>query len=124
MEIFNMVRGHFALLLNKPFKTPAQGKEFSKEFSIVSVNTQEGDWQLVLKISTGNPAGIYISDILRVYTYIVSSHRPLSQAEIDHYVEKNCVTKGITSYVIPLIGTFSDIKISREPKLTIEFIPL
>ncbi len=40
MEIFNMVRGHFALLINKPFKTPVQGKEFSIE----SVSIKEGDW--------------------------------------------------------------------------------
>ena len=120
MEIFNMVRGHFALLINKPFKTPAQGKEFT----IAKVSTKEGDWQIVLKISTGNYAKVYISDILRVYTFIVSSNRPLSQAEVDDYVQKACLTNGITPYVIPLIGTFSDIKISREPQLTIEFIPL
>ena len=120
MEIFNMVRGHFALLLNKSFKTPSQGKEFT----IQSVNTKEGDWQIVLKISTGKTASIYISDILRVYTFIVSSNRPLRQAEVDHFVQKYCLSKAITSYVIPLIGTFSDIKILKEPELTIRFIPL
>lgn len=120
MEIFNMVRGHFALLVNRPFKTPVQGKEFT----ITSVSTKEGDWQIVLKISTGKQAKVYISDILRVYTFIVSSNRPLTQTEIEHEVQRNCVTKGITSYVIPLVGTFSDIKITREPELMIQFVPL
>lgn len=120
MELFNMVRGHFALLINKPFKTPSQGKKFS----IKNVNTNEGDWQIILEISTGKEAKVYISDILRVYTFIVSSNRPLRQAEVDRFVEDNCLTNGITSYVIPLLGTFSDIKIITEPKLTIQFTPL
>jgi len=117
MEIFNMIRGHFALLVNKPMMTPAQGKEFS----IDSVSTKEGDWQIVLNISTGKQAKVYISDILRIYTFIVSSNRLLTQAEIDGFVESNCVSKGITSYAIPLIATFSDIEVSKEQKLMIRF---
>ncbi len=120
MEIFNMVRGHFALLINKPMKTPAQGKEFS----IDRVSTKEGDWQIILNISTGKQAKVYISDILRVYTFIVSSNRPLTQSEIEVFVNSNCLSKAITSYVIPLIATFSDIEVSLEPKLTMRFIPL
>jgi hypothetical protein len=120
MEIFSMIRGHFALLLNKSMTTPVQGKEFRIE----NVSTKEGEWQIVLKISTGKQAKIYISDILRVYTYIVSSNRPLTQSEIADFVESNCISKAITSYVIPLLATFSDIEISKDPKLTISFIPL
>ena len=120
MEIFNMIRGHFALLTNKTMTTPAQGKEFR----IDSVSTKEGDWQIVLNISTGKQAKVYISDILRVYTFIVSCNRPLTQADIDAFVESNCLSKAITSYVIPLIATFSDIEVVKEPKLTIRFIPL
>lgn len=101
-------------------KTPGQGKEFS----IDRVSTKEGDWQIVLNISTGNQAKVYVSDILRVYTFIVSSNRPLTQSEIDEFVKSNCLSKAITSYVIPLIETFSDIEVSTEPKLTIRFIPL
>lgn len=120
MEIFNLVRGHFALLVGKPMKTIAQGKPFS----IDSVSTKEGDWQLVLNYSTGTKGGVYISDILRVYTYIVSSNHPLSQVEIDNFVQSQCLSKAITPYVIPLLSTFTDIEVSREPKLTIRFIPL
>jgi hypothetical protein len=120
MEIFNMIRGHFALLINKPLTTPAQGKEFHIE----SVSTKEGDWQIVLNISTGKQAKVYISDILRVYTYVVSSNRPLTQAEIDVFVGNECLSKAITSYVIPLIATFSDIEVSQDPKWSIRFIPL
>jgi len=120
MEIFNMIRGHFALLVDKPMTTPAQGKQFSIE----SVNTKEGEWQIVLNISTGNQAKVYISDILRVYTHIVDANRPMTQAEIDSFVESKCLSKAITSYVIPLIATFSDIEVSKEPKLMIRFIPL
>jgi hypothetical protein len=120
MEIFNMVRGHFALLINKPFKTPAQGKEFSIE----SVSTKEGDWQIVLNISTGKQAYIYISDILRVYTFIVSSNRPITQAQIDDFVKSNCLSRAITSYVLPILSTFSDIEFSQGEKPTIQFVPL
>jgi len=120
MEIFNMVRGHFALLIGKTFYTPAQ----EKEFTIDKVSTKEGDWQIVLKISTGNKAKIYISDILRVYTTIVSSNRPLTQLEVDQFVRDNCLTQGISSYVIPLLATFSDIEVNNDPEFTIRFIPL
>jgi len=118
MEIFNLVRGHFALLIDKPIETPAQ----LKPFVIKSVSTKEGDWQIVLNISTGNTEKVYISDILRVYTFIVSSTRPLTQAEVDKFAEKNCIAKR-TSYIIPLLATFADIEIKNEPKLTIRFIP-
>jgi hypothetical protein len=120
VEIFNMVRGHFALLIGKALSTPAKGKPFHIE----SVSTKEGDWQIVLRISTGKEAAVYISDILRVYTFIVSCNCPLSQSEIDKYVKSNCLSKAITPYVIPLIGTFSDIEILKEPKFSIRFIPL
>jgi len=118
MQIFNLIRGHFALLIDKPMETPAK----SKPFVIKSVSTKEGDWQITLEISTGNAEKIYVSDILRVYTFIVSSNRPLTQAEVDKFAEKNCISKR-TSYVIPLLATFSDIEIKNEPKLTIQFIP-
>jgi hypothetical protein len=119
MEIFNLIRGHFALLIDKPMTTPAQ----EKPFVITSVGTKEGDWQIVLNISTGNTDKVYISDLLRVYAFIVSnSPNALSQAQIDKFIKKNCVTHR-TSYVIPLLGTFSDIEIKKEPKLTIRFIP-
>jgi hypothetical protein len=49
MEIFNMVRGHFALLIDRPMATLVQGRKFH----ITSVSTKEGDWQIVLMISTG-----------------------------------------------------------------------
>jgi hypothetical protein len=120
MEIFNMIRGHFALLIGKTMMTPIQGKEFCIE----RVNTKEGDWQIVLNVSSGKQAKVYISDILRVYTFIVSSNRPLTRVEVNRFVESNCLSKAITSYVIPLIATFSDIEVCKEPKLTIRFIPL
>ena len=120
MEIFNMLRGHFALLINKPMTTPAQGKEFHIE----SISTEKGDWQIVLNISSGKQAKVYFSDILRVYTFIIDSNHPLTQVEIDNFVESNCLSKAITSYVIPLIATFSDIEVSKEPKLTVRFVQL
>ena len=76
MEIFNIIRGHFALLVGKPMKTIAKGKQFNIE----SVSTKEGDWQIVLNISTGNQVAVYISDILRVYTHIVSTNRPITSS--------------------------------------------
>ena len=120
MEIFNTVRGHFALLVGKPMRTIAQGKPFS----IDSVSTKEGDWQIILNLSTGKKGAVYISDILRVYTFVVSNNRPMTQVEIDKFVKSQCLSKAITPYVIPLLSTFTDIEVSREPKLTIRFIPL
>ena len=119
MEIFNLMREHFALLIDKPLTTPAQ----EKPFSIKSVGTQEGDWQIVISVSTGNTDKVYLSDLLRVYTFIVTNHpKSLSQAEIDKFMKENCVTRR-TSYVIPVLGTFSDIKIEKESNLKISFIP-
>lgn len=108
-------------------------KEFRREDSTLKTaaflsknldHLKEGDWQITLKISTGKPASVYISDILRVYTFIVDCNRSLTQTEIDQYVKANCISNRITSYVIPLIGTFSDIEISMGSKFAIRFIPL
>jgi len=44
MEIFNMVRGHFALFIGQPFSTPVQ----ERPFHIEEVSTMEGDWQITL----------------------------------------------------------------------------
>jgi len=118
MEIFNGIRGHFALLIDKPMETPAD----LKPFVIKSVSTKRGEWQIVLEISTGNTEKVYISDILRVYAFIVDATHPLTQTEVHKYAEKNCLANR-TSYVIPLLATFSDIKIKSEPELTIQFIP-
>ena len=119
MEIFNMIRGHFALL-NTPLRTPSQGKEFTVD----SDKTKASTWQIVLKLSTGKPARVYVSDILRVYTHIVSSGKQ-TQTQIDNFVQSHCLTNGGASYIIPLIETFSDIRVSKEGKnVTIQFIPL
>ncbi len=120
MEIFNLIRGHFALLVDQPMQTPTQGKRFHIE----SVNMKEGDWQMLLRISTGKTAKVYISDILRIYTFLVSSNRPVTQSEIDAFVKSDCLTQGTGSYIIPLLETFSDIEIEKEPKLTIRFVTL
>lgn len=127
MEIFNMIRGHFALLIDKPFYTPAKGKKFTIE----SINTKEGDWQLVLKISTGKQAKVYISDILRVYTHLVSANHFLTQTEIENQWNSKpdmnwtgrLITQGSISYILPLISTFSDIEVTTDP-YRIRFIPL
>ena len=78
----------------------------------------------MLRISTGNTAEVYVSDILRIYTTIVSNNRPLTEVEIDQLVKGNCRSRTITPFVIPLIAPFSDIEISKEPKYTIKFISL
>ena len=118
MEIINMIRGHLALLVDKPMTTPVQNKEFCVE--------SVGDWQIYLNISAGKPTSIYISDILRVYMYIFGDYlKTKTQSEVDKFVKSGaCIGQGITSYVIPLLGTFSDIEITKEPKLTIGFIKL
>ena len=121
MNIFNYVRGHFALQIGNQFRTPAQ----NKPFKIIDVNETNKGWQIKLKISTGNTHNIYISDILRVYTHVADApvNQALTQAEIDNFVQKQCLTKGIATYVIPLLATFSDIEVVREPKVGVRFIP-
>lgn len=123
MNIYNSVRGHFALLIGKQFLTPAQGKPFT----ITDVISTNKGWQIQLKISTGQSHKIYFSDLLRVYTFILDFYndKPLSQTQISNYVKKSCLTKGIDSYVIPLLETFSDIEVikDKEPEWGIRFIP-
>jgi hypothetical protein len=120
MEIFNLIRGHFALLIDKPLYTPTH----AREFRIDGLATIESDWFIVLKISTGNKQRIYISDLLRVYTHLLSNakHPALTQTEITNFMADYCVKSGGSSYVIPLLGTLDDIEVIREPKITIRFI--
>lgn len=72
MEIFSMIRGHFALLKNKPMTTP----KYRKEFRIESVSAKKGDWQMVLNLSTGNQSKvffqIYSVSILLLFPLIVN----------------------------------------------------
>ncbi|MBS1793286.1 MAG: hypothetical protein JSS81_05500 [Acidobacteria bacterium] len=116
MEIYNLIRGHFAVRTGRTYKTPIQ----NKNFSIDSV----GEWQIVLNLSTGKTANVYMTDILRVYTFIVSSYKDLKFSEVDQFIESNCIRKRAISYILPLIETFSDIQIVRQDELIIRFIQL
>ena len=115
MEIYNLIRGHFAILTSKTFRTPIHNKDFSID--------NVGEWQIILNLSTGKTANVYLTDILRVYTFVVSADKDLTFAEIADYAEANCIRKGTISYVAPLLATFSDVQISKKDEIIVRFNP-
>jgi hypothetical protein len=122
MELFKLIRGHFLQLANQTFRTPAD----KHPFHVDSEATLGSDWQIVCRISTGNLHGVYISDLLRIYTFLINYARdePRTQAQIQKFVETECVSDQITSYAIPLLATFKDIEVKYSPHFTIRFVPI
>lgn len=112
MRIFDSLRGHFSLLVNRELKTLSEGAPFLVT-RVVSMTKRQEDWSVIVKPVKGkseNP--IYISDILRVYAWIISNKMDqwVTLKDIQNVIEKSGINLMQASYIMALMATFDDIK--------------
>lgn len=115
MRIFDSLRGHFALLTRRQLKTLSEGSPFLVT-RVVSNTERQGDWLIVIKPVKGTSENsIYISDILRVYAWVISNRMDkwVTFKEIQKIIEESGINLAQTSYIMALIATFDDVE-SRE----------
>lgn len=112
MRIYDSIRGHFALLVKRQLKTLSTGAPFVIT-RVVSMNQRQKDWIVTIKPMSGKkPSSIYISDILRVYTWMVGENNFewTSLKEIQQLVEKSQINLAQAPYIMALIETFDDVE--------------
>lgn len=114
MRIADSLRGHFALLTNRQLKTLSEGAPFMVTRA-VSMTKQQSDWGLIIKPVNGTSENIiYISDILRVYAWIISNsnkkNKWVTLKEIQKIIEKSSINLAQSSYIMALMATFDDIE--------------
>jgi hypothetical protein len=117
MRIFDSLRGHFSLLTKRQLKTLSEGSPFVV-MRVVSTKKREGDWSVVIKPLNGKAENsIYISDILRVYAWIISTKMDkwVTLKDIQNVIEKSGINLAQASYTMALMATFDDVE-SQEGK--------
>ena len=124
MKIFESIRDHFAPLKGHTFSTVAKHPSF-KIKRVVSTKWPASQWTIdITYLSSGNTDSIYITDILRVYTCLVSSYwdasgsRWATKDDIQACINKHCIKKAQSSCMMALLATFDDIEPSDniDPK--------
>lgn len=115
MRIFDSLRGHFALLIKRKLKTLSEGSPFIVT-RVVSMAKRQEDWSVIIKPVKGTSENsIYISDILRIYTWIISNKTDqwVTLKDIQNIIDKSGINLTQASYIMALMATFDDIE-SRE----------
>ncbi len=124
MRIFESIQGHFALLTGEQLSTLARGSVFTIA-RVIPENERQKGWIIELAVGKrGNTAAIYVTDLLSVYTWLVSSKWGAwaTTGEVDEFVAKNCVNKYQTSYAMALLNTFDDIETKSGRSAAIRFV--
>lgn len=123
MRIFDSIRGHFALLAKRQLETLPEGAPFTI-ISVVSTVPREEDWKVVIKPASGKSNSIYVTDILRVYTWLVSSKggQWATSSEIQDVVNQQCINKKSSSYIMSLLSTFDDVESKKGRDAAIRFV--
>lgn len=124
MRLFESIRGHFALMTGDEFRTLSRGSAFSIA-RVIPENERQKGWIIELTVGKqGNPATIYVTDLLRIYTWLVSSKWGAwaTMQEVDEYAATNCVNQRATSYMLPLLATFDDIETRAGNSAGIRFV--
>jgi len=127
MRIYDSLQGHLAQLIGRELHTLAQAKKFKIE-RVLPKNKKQVEWLIKLAVgSHGNEPSIYLTDILRVYTWMVESYwdKWASVTDIKNYIStrKGFVSEKNASYMMAILATFDDIE-SREGRgAAIKFKP-
>lgn len=116
MRIFDSIRGHFALLEKHQLETLPKGAPFT----II----EEKDWRVVIEPASGKSNSIYVTDILRVYTWLVSfkGGQWATSSEIRDVVNQQCINKKSSSYIMSLLSTFDDVESKKGRDAAIRFV--
>ena len=112
MRILDELRGHFALLTKRKLKTLSEEAPFVIT-RVGSVSKLESDWTVTVRPLTGkNTKLIYISNMLRVYSWIMNNRweQWTTLKDIRGVIEKSGINVAQPSYLMALMATFDDIE--------------
>ncbi len=123
MKIFNMIQAHLDQLANHDLYTLAQRKKFKFE-SVTSLTEEQNGWYVSLLVGQyGNTTPLYITDILRVYTWMVSEHWNswVNITDMSKFIFECCINKQDASYMMSILATFDDIEKKEGRDAAIRF---
>jgi hypothetical protein len=127
MRIYDALQGHLAQLVGRELHTLAQEKKFRIE-RVVPENEKQVDWLIKLAVGRqGNEQSIYLTDILRVYTWMVSNNwgKWTSVTDMERFITSSpdIVSKKNASYMMAILATFDDIESRKGQGSAIRFKP-
>lgn len=127
MRIYDSLQGHLAQLVGRELHTLAQERVFRIE-RVVPENEKQVEWLIKLTVgSQGNEQSIYLSDILRVYTWMVSNNwdKWATVTDLEKFISgsPDIVSKKNASYMMALLATFDDIECREGQGAAIKFKP-
>ncbi len=125
MRIYDSIQGHLAQLVGRDLHTLSQGKKFVVT-RVIPKHKKQKEWLIELSVGEqGNKQNIYITDILRVYTWLVSEHWEIwtTITDLEEFISANCVSSKNASYMMALLATFDDIEKKEGRGAAIRFVP-
>jgi hypothetical protein len=124
MRIFDEMRGHFALLTKRQLETLAEQAQFII-VRVVSTSSKQSDWTVVIRpVNSKYTNAIYLSDVLRVYTYLLSERWKdwIKLDDIQSVIEKSRINIKQSSYIMALLATFDDVESRKGKDAAIRYI--
>ncbi len=124
MRILDELRGHFALLTKRKFKTLSEEAPFVIT-RVVSTSKRQSEWIVVVRPLTGkNDIRIYISDMLQVYSWMMNNRweQWTTLKDIQGVIDKSRINLAQTSYLMALMATFDDIESRRGEDAAIRLV--
>ena len=127
MRIYDALQGHLAQLVGRELHTLAQEKIFIIE-RVVPENDKQVEWLIKLAVGEkGNEQSIYLTDILRVYTWVVSINwgKWITVTDMEKFISssQDIVSKKNASYMMSILATFDDVESRTGQGAAIKFKP-
>ena len=126
MRIYDSLQGHLAQLVGRELRTLAQGKKFIIE-RVLPENEKQAEWLIKLSVgSQGSEQSIYLTDILRAYTWMVGDRwgNWATVTDIEKFISaSNFVSKKNASYIMAILATFDDMESREGQGAAIKFRP-
>ena len=121
MRILGLIRGHFALLTGRELETLPRGSKFVVERVLVAKESKaRANWLIRIKPLRGdNYQSVYLSDILRAYTWAVTKRDWIPRREIEDVV---LIGKAQSTYTMALVATFDDIESRSGTNAAIRYV--
>lgn len=130
MRIFDSLQGHLAQLVGRDLQTLSQGKKFTID-RVIPENERQVEWLIELSVGEkGNKDHVYITDLLRAYTWLVSNHWDswATRKELSAYMDTEFgngkfVSNQNSSYMMAILATFDDVEKKEGRGAEIKFVP-
>jgi hypothetical protein len=130
MRIYDSLQGHLAQLEGHDLHTLSQGKKFVID-RVFPDSKREVEWLIELSVGEkGNIGHVYLTDLLRSYTWLVSNHweswatrKQLSAFMDDEFESGKFVSNQNSSYMMAILATFDDVEKRDGQEAAVKFVP-